>query len=190
MNRILNVLISGFLFVVIVSHYSYAEPGAPVNNTGRGFQDERMSMMPPMRHHGMDRMDGMPEAEPPMWMDLKGLGLDEKQKATIKEIKSGITKELIKRRADMHVAGIELKDLLDKEPVDLKAVEVKLKQIEALKTEMHLSLIKVLEEVKSKLTPEQKKKWQEKREMEPNMGPPMIGGMPRNGVRMAPLCEK
>lgn len=39
-------------------------------------------------------------------------------KAEVKEIKSMVTKEMFKKRADAHVAGIELNDLIDKEPVD------------------------------------------------------------------------
>ena len=46
-----------------------------------------------------------------------------------------------------------------KDPVDLKAAEAKLRQIEALKTDLHLGHIKTHEEVKAILTPEQKKKF-------------------------------
>ncbi len=38
--------------------------------------------------------------------------------AEVKEIKSMVTKEMFKKRSDAHVAGIELNDLIDKEPVD------------------------------------------------------------------------
>jgi Spy/CpxP family protein refolding chaperone len=137
-------------------------------------------------------MGVMPEVEFPMWGYLMDLGLDEKQKAEVKEIKSRVMKEMIKKRADEHVARIELKDLLDKDPVNMKAVEAKLKQIETINTEMHLSLIKAREEVKSKLTPEQRKKFKEMLEMETDMGPPLMGRMMMHGgMRMPPPpCEK
>jgi Spy/CpxP family protein refolding chaperone len=48
--------------------------------------------------------------------------------------------------------------MLHKDSVDLQAVEAKLKQIESLKTDLHLSMIKAREEIKAKLTPEQRKK--------------------------------
>ena len=128
-----------------------------------------------MRHR-MGGMEGdgrmhemMMDDEHPLWRHLAGLGLDEKQKTEVKEIRSRVTKEMIKKRAEAHLARIEMRDLLDKELVDMKAVEAKLKQIEKAKTEMRLSLIRAREEVKSKLTPEQRKKFKEALEMRPVM---------------------
>lgn len=190
MNRILYSLLSVFLLLIISSHQSYAEPGAPMDNVARCCNDERMPLMPPMLSHGMERREGMPEAEHPLWRHLMSLGLDEKQGETMKEIKSRVAIALIKKRADEHVAGIELKDLLEKDPVDLKVVETKLQQIEAIKTETHFLFIKAMEEVKSRLTPEQRKKLKEMQERVPNMDPPKVGGMTRGEMRMAPLGEK
>lgn len=191
MKRVLVGLFLVFLLMVFASHNSYAETCCPSGDMERGFHEEGMPMMPPMRHHGMEKMEGIPEEEHPMWRHLMGLGLDEKQKAEVKKVRSRVMKEMIKKRADEHVAGIELKDLLDKDPVDMKAVEAKLKQIDKVKTEMHLSLIRAREEVKSKLTPEQREKFKEIREIAPDMGPPMMGGMMHGDMRMPPPpCEK
>lgn len=115
---------------------------------------------------------GMRGAEHPMWGLLKSLNLDEQQKSSVNEIRSRTMKDSIKRKADTRIAHIELKDLLGKDPVDMKAVEAKVKQEEALRTEMHLSHIRAMEEVKAKLTPEQRKKF---REMIADG--PMMGGM-------------
>jgi Spy/CpxP family protein refolding chaperone len=52
-------------------------------------------------------------------------------------------------------------DALDKDSADLTAVEVKLKKIEALRTELRFAHVKAVEEIKSKLTPDQKKKLRE-----------------------------
>jgi Spy/CpxP family protein refolding chaperone len=115
-------------------------------------------------------MDGqMMGAEHHMSKIMKGLNLDEQQKAFMGEIKSRMMKETIRRKADMHIAQIELKDLLSQDTVDMKAVEEKLKQLEGMKTEMQLSHIKAMEECKSKLTPEQRKKLREMIEAEPMM---------------------
>ena len=115
-------------------------------------------------------MDGqMMEAEHHMSKHLMGLNLDEQQKALIGEIKSRKMKETIRRTADMRIVQIELKDLLSQDPVDRKAVEAKVKQLEMMKTEMHLSHIKAMEECKTKLTPEQRKKLREMIEDEPMM---------------------
>ena len=78
-------------------------------------------------------------------------------------------KEKIRRTADMRIAQIELKDLLSRDPVDMKAVEAKVKQLEAMRTEMQLSHIKAMEECKAKLTPEQRKKLREMIEAGPMM---------------------
>jgi Spy/CpxP family protein refolding chaperone len=51
----------------------------------------------------------------------------------------------------------------------MNAVEAKVKQLEAMKTEMQLSHIKAMEECKAKLTPEQRKKFREMIEAEPMM---------------------
>jgi Spy/CpxP family protein refolding chaperone len=100
---------------------------------------------------------------------LMALNLDEQQKAFMGEIKSRMKKETIKRTADIRIAQIELKELLIQDTVDMKAVEAKLKQLEMMKTEMHLSHIKAMEECKTKLTPEQRKKFIEMIEAGPMM---------------------
>ena len=105
--------------------------------------------------------DRVMEGEHHMWRHLASLNLDEQQKTSISEIKGRMMKEAIKRKADVRIAHIELKELLAKDPMDMKAVEAKVKQSGTLKTEMHLSHIKAMEEVKAKLTPEQKKKFRE-----------------------------
>jgi Spy/CpxP family protein refolding chaperone len=117
-------------------------------------------MMQGMGGHSMEcgMMGSMPHA---MMMNLANLNLDDKQKAEMKEIKMKAMKDMIKKRADMQVAMIELGDLLDNEPVDMKAVEAKMKELEGMRTAMHLEMIKTREVIKSKLTPEQRKKFSE-----------------------------
>jgi Spy/CpxP family protein refolding chaperone len=105
---------------------------------------------------------------------FKILNLDEQQKASIGEIKSRMMKETIKRTADMRIVQIELKDLLSQDAVDMKAVEAKVRQLGTLQTEMHLSHIKAMEDIRTKLTPEQRKKLKEMIESRPR---PMMEGM-------------
>jgi len=90
---------------------------------------------------------------------FEALGLDENQKVTVKAIHLKTKKEMIKKKADVDVAQIELKELLGKDPVDLQAAEAKVKQIESLKTDMKMTHIRAREEIKKVLTPEQKKKF-------------------------------
>ena len=115
-------------------------------------------------------MDGqMMEAGHHMSKYLMGLNLDDQQKPFIGEIKSRMMKETIRRTAEMRVVQIELKDLLSQDPVDMKAVEAKVKQLEMLRTDMRLSHIRAIEEIKTKLTPEQRKKLREMIEAGPMM---------------------
>lgn len=178
MKRISVSLFLGLLLIVFAFHDSYAETYGRIGNPDMGFHEEGMPMTPPMRPPVMDIMAGVLNVEHLMWEHLMCLGLEEKQREEIKEIKSRVMKEKIKKKADGQIAGIELKDLLDKDPVNMKAVEIKLKQIETLKTEMQLFLIRAKEEIKSKLTPDQRKHFKEMLEKNPGRGPSMGGMMP------------
>jgi len=120
-----------------------------------------------MGDSGMGRQ--MMEAEHHMSKHLMGLDLDEQQRTSIGEIKSRMMKDNIRRTADMRIVQIELRDLLRQDPVDMKAVDAKLKQLEMMRTEMRLSHIKAMEDIKTKLTPEQRKKFREMLEAGPMM---------------------
>ncbi|MBI5101697.1 MAG: Spy/CpxP family protein refolding chaperone [Nitrospirae bacterium] len=137
-------------------------------------------------------MDGkMMDSEHHMAKIMKGLNLDEQQKAFMNEIKSRMKKETIRRTADMRIVQIELKELLMKDQVDMTAVEAKVRQLETMKTEMHLSHIQAMEDCKAKLTPEQRKKFREMIEAEPmmeGMGKGMKGK--RGGAKRGGMKEK
>lgn len=96
----------------------------------------------------------------PMLEKLKSLGLDEKQTAEVRAVHFRVMKEMIKKRADMQVARMELREMLGMSPVDMKAAEGKVRQIEAVRGDMLIMHIQAREEVKSKLTPEQRKKFE------------------------------
>jgi Spy/CpxP family protein refolding chaperone len=141
-------------------------------------------------HHGemmgamgrMHGMDGMMGTEHPMWHMLKGLNLDDHQKESLRMIKNGVMKNMIRKSADLRIAQLEQKELLGKDPVDMNAVEAKLKQIEGIRTDMHLSLIKAMEEVKAELTPEQRKEFMGMLQAGPGMGGmKMMGGCGMKG---------
>jgi Spy/CpxP family protein refolding chaperone len=135
-------------------------------------------MMGGIRHQDMGTMQGMAgemkehmmDDDSPLCGHLMALGLDEKQKEAITGIRNRLMKEMIRKQADRAIAKVELKELLDKDPVDMKAVETKLKQLETVQTDIHLSHIRTKEEIKSKLTPEQKKRFKEIMEMHPMKG--------------------
>ncbi len=97
-----------------------------------------------MRHHVMEMM--------------LSLGLDQKQKEAVHELVDKTVKELIKKKSDMLITSIDLEDILEREPIDMNAAEAKLKELEAIKTDMFMTHLKSFEEIKSTLTPEQREK--------------------------------
>lgn len=114
-------------------------------------------------HGGMSKHDkgcGCAGSYSPMSM-FKKLGLDEKQKEAVRAIHLQTKKTMIKKAADIKVAKIELQEILSKDPVDLAAAEAAVKKIENQRTEMKMMRIKAMEEVKSNLNPEQRKKFSE-----------------------------
>jgi len=110
-------------------------------------------------HHGMAACCGDCGCDGSPMEKLKDLGLDEKQKEVVQAIHLRTKKEMVRNRADIQVAEIELKEVLSKDPVDLKAAEAAVKKIEGMKSEMKMLHIKSKEEIKANLTPEQKKKF-------------------------------
>ena len=154
MKKVVVRLLLGLFLLGFVSGISHAEKGAGMQKPEKARCEEGRKMEG-MRHRGM----GMIRAEHRIRRALRNIGLDEKQKEALRDIRSSAAKEAVRKRADFMVARIDLRDMLDKDPVDMAAVEAKLKQIGSIKTDMHLLRIKTIEEIKSKLTPEQRQKF-------------------------------
>ena len=169
MKRILVGFLMGFLAIVFATQYSSAQ----TCGQGGGLWDAGSPMVSSMRHDGR----GMTRREHPLWRSLMSLGLDEKQMESIKEIKNRVMKDTIRKSADLEVARIDLKDIIHMDQVDMNAAEAMLKKIASLQTDIRLSHIKAMQEIKSKLTPEQRKKFKEMREMGPGQERMMHGGM-------------
>ncbi len=93
-----------------------------------------------------------------LWKALAQLDLTPEQKTAIHEIRSTLMKNMIQKRADIEIARIELREQLHRDSVDMGGVEKQVKKIENLKTARIISAIKAHEEIKAKLTPDQRKK--------------------------------
>jgi Spy/CpxP family protein refolding chaperone len=113
------------------------------------------------RHMGMMGEMGMKGMHHRIWRHIMALDLDQKQKAEIRTIKTDLMKDMIRKKADLRIAMLELGELVQADKVDMKDVEAKVKQIEGLRASMLLAGIQATETVKSKLTDEQKKKLDE-----------------------------
>lgn len=139
------------LMTLMGACYSIEEMCDCICDPGDGMSEDGPSMPQGLMHQDMEMMEE-PGDGFPLSMTFMGLGLDEKQKEEAREIESGLMKSTVRMKSDIQIATKEMKDILDKYPVDMKAVESKLKMIESLQTSVKLSGIKALEEVKSILT--------------------------------------
>ncbi|MEN6423160.1 MAG: periplasmic heavy metal sensor [Smithella sp.] len=176
MKRILSCFVLSFLLLFMALQLSYAELAPPPDQGEKVFQEESpFPMMPPPAPCPMGQIADMTGFKHPFLMQMNGLNLDEKQREALKKIENNISKEMIRKRADEQIAEIELQELLDKDTVDLKAVEAKLKQIETVKTEAQLIVIKFEENMKAKLTAGQREMLKKIRPMEHHIKPPWMG---------------
>lgn len=178
----------GFILLAIAALNAEAQMCDCMGGPGGGMQGNGM-MMGETGHKDMGMMQAMGGMrgggmmmgdEHPFWKQLMGLGLDDKQKDALKTLRAKTMKDMVKRKADQQIAAIELEALLDKDPTDMKAVEAAVKKIESLKTEMFLAHLRAHEEMKTLLTPAQRKQLKEM--TEGGRGPAgmmrgMMGGM-------------
>ncbi len=155
MKKRLFGMFLGFTFVSALAWIAHAQMCGCMG-PGSGMQGGMMHSMGCMQTGGM-----MMDDNHPMWKHLESLGLDEKQKDAIKTLQTKTMKEMIRKKADAQIADIELQNLLDKDPVDMKAVEAAAKKSESFRTAMYLTHISAYEELKSILTPEQRKRLKE-----------------------------
>ena len=164
MRKSLMSISFGFIFISALALNANAQMPGCMDRSGGGMPGGKMECM---EDRGMDMMQGMGgmqgcgmmmEDDHPMLKHIMDLGLDEKQKEAFKALRSKTMKDMIKKRADRQIAGVELRDLLGKDVVDMKAVEASVKKNESLRTEMFLTHIRAHEEMKSILTPEQRKR--------------------------------
>ncbi len=173
-KRVLIGVLSGFLLFVVASPRSYAQMCGcgPAGGPEEGFRGEHMSPM------GHDRPGIMMERNHHLWRMLAVLGLDDKQKEAIRGIKSAAAKDTVRKQADIGVARIELRDVLGRDQVDMAAAEAAVKKISSLQADLRIARIRELQQIKEKLTPEQRKKFKEMHERGPWAEQRARAGMP------------
>ncbi|MFH0801992.1 MAG: Spy/CpxP family protein refolding chaperone [bacterium] len=81
-------------------------------------------------------------------------------------------KDMIRKQAEIKIAGLELAEILRGSNPDFKQIEVKVRQVEKMQADMKLAGIKSLLDAKKLLTPEQVKKLEELRGMKGRAGGP------------------
>lgn len=86
------------------------------------------------------------------------LALPRDQIQRLEHLRAAFQREAIRRDAELRLAEMDLRALLEADPVDLTEVEVKLRAIERLRANLRLSRIQTIERGKAELTPEQRAK--------------------------------
>jgi len=111
----------------------------------------------------MDRMDDM------MVMCCEHadkLGLSDEQTMKMKPIHSEMQKKQARFTADLKIAQIELKDIMDVKDFDLEKAGSAVKKIEGIKTAHHLEMLSAMKEMRTILTDEQFQKMKKMKHME------------------------
>jgi Spy/CpxP family protein refolding chaperone len=97
-----------------------------------------------------------------MLLSLAGeLKLEEDQVKSIQEIGFALQKEVIRKKADRSIAGVELNALMCQDEIDLEQVQQKIQQMATLEGELRIAQIKASIEAKKVLTEEQQAKVKE-----------------------------
>ena len=89
----------------------------------------------------------------------KDLGLSQEQRAKIKAIATDYTKSRIREEADLKLAEVDVRTLVQNEKADLAAIETAMKKSESTRTALRLDGVKALRAAAAVLTSEQVEKW-------------------------------
>lgn len=88
------------------------------------------------------------------------LGLTDDQMAKMKPGHSAMQKKQVRYKADLKIAEIELKEIMEVKDFDLEKAGFAVKKISEIQTAHHLEMIKAMKDMRSVLTDEQFKKMQ------------------------------
>jgi Spy/CpxP family protein refolding chaperone len=87
------------------------------------------------------------------------LGLSDDQWRQVRSLQLNYAKEAIRTRADMAVARVEVRQLLNADQPDLSQVKDKLQQIASKDAQLRFAHITMMQDIRKLLTPEQQKQW-------------------------------
>ena len=164
----ISIVLCALCIILLPAFYSEAQPGGgtdsymrgPMMGSGQmhGQMHGQMGQMHGMRDGtGVGRRHGGLKGLQNFYARLLHLNLSQEQRTAVRNINVTAMKQIIKNRADLQIAMFELHDILDEDPVNLQQVESRLKTIEKLRSSLHFTIISAREQMKSRLTPEQRK---------------------------------
>lgn len=96
-----------------------------------------------------------------MLRNRERLGLSAEQVNKLEQLRTDFEKASIRHEADLRIAEMDLRALLEAPAVDMKRVESKVREIERSRADLRLARIRTIESGKEQLDPEQRNKLQE-----------------------------
>ena len=148
----MKALLTLCLAVVFASPACAEMKDMPMEHKGPGHGD--MCTMCDMDRPG----DGMGDMMSRCLQHADKLGLSEDQMNKIKPVHRDMKKKQIRFKADLEIARMEMKEIMEVKDFDLEKASAQIRKIEDLKTAHHLAMLKSMKEVRSILTDEQFKK--------------------------------
>jgi Spy/CpxP family protein refolding chaperone len=97
----------------------------------------------------------------------EALGLSADQVRKIEQLRDNFERLSIRNNAELRIVELDIAGLLDTPTVDLAKVEAKVREAEKLRADLRIARIKVIEQAKATLTPEQRKKFYDTVESRP-----------------------
>ncbi|MBI2360514.1 MAG: periplasmic heavy metal sensor [Deltaproteobacteria bacterium] len=82
------------------------------------------------------------------------------QVRSLERLRADFERQAIKNEADLRVGEMDLSALLEAEPVDLKQIEAKVREIERLRADLRFARIRAIEQGKGQLSAEQRERLQ------------------------------
>jgi len=151
-------------------------PGRRADMRGEGQRWQRHG-----RHHRMPSLAGI------ALRHRAELGLNAQQVESLQKLQMDARRAGIQRRANAQMAALDLGGLLRSDPVDMAKVEAKVREIEKLRADGRLEVIRANEQGKAQLTADQRNKLKALREAR---GQHMRRGAEEPGGRASAGVEK
>lgn len=108
-----------------------------------------------MEMGSMDKMDNMTG----MCLEhADKLGMTDDQIAKLKPLHTGMQKKQVRFKADLKIAELELKEIMEVKDFDLDKATAAVKKISEIKTNHHLEMLQAMKEVRTQLSDDQFKK--------------------------------
>jgi Spy/CpxP family protein refolding chaperone len=89
---------------------------------------------------------------------MRQLDLNTEQREKIADLRDRQQRRAIQKRADLRIAGLDLRKLMRAEHADRVAINRQIDTISRIKTELRKSQVETLLDMREVLTPEQQKK--------------------------------